>query len=633
MSARAALLKKLAESTNLAVERAVEIALAEAGAREQTELAEVLLQRNQRAGWVAMIRAFHKLDESIRQKLLERPRDLFGPLAETMGDAEGHARENVITIVQQCTDVRLVYLLAEALMDSRTEVRSLAGNSLLEVVRRYWERIHGSNGEALPDAEDDAQIRRALDVALRHFKTHRQVDALLAALIHERQQDATLWAYFQDPYDDRTRAATILLRAPSEPALAPALLLALGSGLKPAAMAGVAAVESVEIAGAMAENSFRLIDPVLREAAQNVPHLKMLGALRKDPPWNIENWADWLRLIEAFGLPPAERFGWLGRFLQSAPDVPQAVAWKMAAARAIAGTEQVDAALVLGTLARDADERVARFSARLLLLRNRIDWRQRAAELLPKSPHECVRQMAALVKQLPRESDNQPARTHAKRGFERAWNEYQKLPPAMQHTSARNVAADAAFNEQLRAKLQGSAVDVAQALKMLTSLPELAPYRNQIIALCGHAEPRIAAMAVRLVGKLEDPKLKDLLEAATHHADARVRANAVESMEELHIADRSQRVLAMLNSRHSRERANAIKAIGSFDFTTAKDCLSRMLTDSSPLHRMSALWVVSQLNLVEVMRQVSNIARRDPNLRVRNRAVEMMESLGGAVRQ
>jgi hypothetical protein len=99
----------------------------------------------------------------------------------------------------------------------------------------------------------------------------------------------------------------------------------------------------------------------------------------------------------------------------------------------------------------------------------------------------------------------------------------------------------------------------------------------------------------------------------------------------LHIADNSQRVLAMLNSRHSRERANAIKAIGSFDFNTAKECLSRMLPDSSPLHRMSALWVVGQLNLIEVLRQVSNISRRDPNLRVRSRAAEMIETLGGTV--
>jgi HEAT repeat protein len=230
--------------------------------------------------------------------------------------------------------------------------------------------------------------------------------------------------------------------------------------------------------------------------------------------------------------------------------------------------------------------------------------------------------------------DPEPAgapRKPAVQGFDKAWNAYQQLPPVMQRTTARNVAMDPVLAEQLRVKLQGSSHEVAQALKMIAALPNLIPYRNQIIQLCGHGDPRVAAIAVSLVGRLEDPRYKDLLEAAAHHADARVRANAVESMEQLHIADRSAQVLAMLNSRHNRERANAIKALGQFNFATARECLQHMLLDSNPLHRMSALWVVGQLNIVEIMRQVSNIARRDPNLRVRKRALEMLETLSGTV--
>jgi len=300
-------------------------------------------------------------------------------------------------------------------------------------------------------------------------------------------------------------------------------------------------------------------------------------------------------------------------------------------ARALAQTDVPDAGIPLGTLAKDKNLAVARCAARYLLHGARLEWRHRAAEELPKNPHPEIRHMAELVKHPPRDAENKTTKTMAVRGFERAWNDYQKMPPAVQHTTARNLTADPGLSEQLRLKFQGNVQDISQALRMVASLPSIVPYRAQIITLCGHAEARIAAMAVRLVGRLEDPRMKDLLEAAAHHEDARVRANAVESMEELHIADRSQRVLSMLNSRHSRERANAIKAIGAFNFKTANDCLDRMLTDSSPLHRMSALWVVSQLNLTEIMRLVSNIARRDPNLRVRNRAKEMMETLSGSI--
>ena len=226
----------------------------------------------------------------------------------------------------------------------------------------------------------------------------------------------------------------------------------------------------------------------------------------------------------------------------------------------------------------------------------------------------------------------QPVNTaRAESAFEKTWTEYPKLPPVVQHTVTRAADdKDPRFAELLRAKLSSSVPhEIGQGLKMLSALTDLNPYRGQIITLCGNPDARIVAIAVRLVGRLEDPRLKDLLEAAAHHNDPRVRANAVESMGTLHIADRSQQVLTMLNSRNNRERANAIKAISEFDFATARECLSRMLSDPNPIHRISALWVVSQIHMLEVVRQVSAIARKDPNIRVRRRAADMLETLTG----
>jgi hypothetical protein len=631
MTVRADMLKTLAASDNAAAERALEAALQAASPQEADELADVLLQRNRRTGWVALIRSYHQLEPATQEKLLLRPRDLFGPLAETMQDAQGLARENVIAIVQRCTDVRLVYLLAEALMDARPEVRAIAGNSLLEAVRRHWNAAHAGPDSTPPEPAEYEQLRKAVDLGLRHYKNHRQNSALLAALIHERRQDADLWLLFQDPYDDRTRAATVLLRAPAEPALAAAVLLALGSPLKPAAVAGLASVETPAVAAVIAAESYRLLDPVLREGAQGVAHLKMLPALRKELPWNLTNWYSWLRLIESVRLQPAERLNWLIRFVQSAPAGPDSCAWKICAARAIADTGLGDAAFTLATLASDPEERVARCAGRFLLSRRHPEWREHAAGVLAMSPHASVRRLLTYNRNVRSDPAGAAARTAAARGFERAWTNFQNMPPVVQHATARSLATDPALDEQLRVKFLGTVQEIAQALRMISALANLAPYRNQIVSLCGHADPRIAATAVRMAGRLEDPRLKDLLEAAARHEDARVRASAVESMEELNIAHRSQQVLAMLNSRHSRERANAIKALGRFKFATARECLERMLVDGNPLHRMSALWVVEQFKLVEIMRQVSRMARRDPNQRVRKRAAEMLESLSGII--
>jgi HEAT repeat protein len=553
-----------------------------------------------------------------------------------MQDSEGPARENVIAIVRSCADARLIYLLAEALMDPRPEVRELAGKSFLDTIRLHCESLTLGNPEgAALDHEAAAQIRRAIDFAIRHFKHHRQATALLAALLHERQHDSTLWTLFQDPYDDLSRAATVTLRAPPEPAVAPALLLALASPLKPAAMAGIASVEHPAMAHAVAAQSFRLVDPLLRDAARGITHLKLLPALRKKSPWDLATWPAWLRLIEAVGLQPAERLNWLTSLYESAPASREAVAWKICTLRAIAETCLHEAGIILSNAVRDEDERVARYSARLLARRSApAEWRQIARDSIPVSPHLAVRRLLSSAPELrpapaphgtPPKPPGEPASP-----FEKLWQSFPKLPPAMQNSAARTVAADAAQAEHLRQKLQSDQPqEVTQALRMLAALPRLTAFRAQVITLCGHSDPRIAAMAVRLVGRLEDPRLKDLLDAAMRHTDPRVRANAIESSEDLHIADKSQQILAMLNSRHSRERANAIKAIGQFNFATARECLGRMLTDPTPLHRMSALWVVGQLNLLDTMRQVSLVARRDPNLRVRARAAEMVATLSG----
>ena len=325
MSARAQLLKQLTDSRNTSVERVIEYALLEPNPKEQRELADVLMERNRRGpGWIALIRAYHRLDPAIREKIMTRPRDLFGPLAETMQDIEGPARENIIAIIQNCADVRLVYLLAEALIDIRPDVRTLAGNSLLEAVRRHSAAVKSAADGCVTDFEEHMQLRRAVDEALRHLRTHRQSVVLQAALICERQQDAPLWMLFNDPCDERCTCRHHSPARPFEPAMATAVFLAAGlkPSLKPAAMAGLASIESPAVrCAALVEESYRLLDPLLREPAQGVNHLRLLPALRKEPPWNLQNWSSWLRLIEMVGLQPIEKMTWLARMLEAAPGV------------------------------------------------------------------------------------------------------------------------------------------------------------------------------------------------------------------------------------------------------------------------------------------------------------------------
>ena len=610
MSLRQAILKQLGKSHNTAVERVVEQALTHEAAPEAVDLGRVLLERGRRPGWIALIRHFDRLGEGLQRELMERPRELFGPLAETIDQTTGEARANVIRIVERAADAKLVFLLAEALMDSRAEVRELAAGTLLEAIRKW--RIQGYLSPLAPETET-ASLRKAIDYALERCKTHRQVPAVQAALIFERQQEGPTWAVFEDQYAEATRAGNLLLRNPTDALLAPALLLGLGSALRSAAMQGIASCEIGEMGAALARESFRLIDPVIENAAQAIGNIKALASPKRDVPWTPETWPGWLRLIEHLGLQLPLKLAWLTRMLET----PGATSvQKMLTLRAVAALEAPETLQILATYVADADERVARVAARALLSRGKNDAKIYASALAA-SPHVCVRKLVTLAVG--------PTR------FDKLWSTYTKLPPALQVNSARTLATkETNFPTQLREKLSSvDAGETLQGLRLLGTLPDVRPYRDDIVRLCAHGDPRISSGAVKLVGKLDDPALLDLLEAAARNSDPRVRANAIEAMEELRVANRSQQVLAMLNSRHNRERANAIKAISQFDFHTARETLSKMLLDANPLHRISAMWVVEQLGVLDIVRQVTTLARRDPNAHARGRAAEMVERING----
>lgn len=644
MAIRQQLLAHLKASENGAVEAAIAGALAHAPPQEQRELAAVLMERNRRPGWIALVRCFDVLPKDLQEHLLANSRNLSGPLSDSLADTS--ARSNVIDIVRKAADPKLVYLLTETLSDSRPVVRALAARAILEAIRRYQvqrdiaheqavqEHEAAATPSPLPAAEiaalehlpDAGHLRRAVDFALRQYKVHRQNDIVLAALLFERQQDSSLWMLFGDPYDDATRHASQILRQYNDPELAPTVLLALGSPLRAAAIAGLTFCDAEAAVEALARDSYRLLDPLLRGPAAGVTHPRCFVSDPVAPPWNDHTWFNYLRLIDNLGLEVQQKLRWLQRLGEAVPKGPTARPAKLLLLRALGacpgGGAESQSAIIAWTA--DADPVVARCAARMVLGSRRthngsstpapVDWKTHANTLL-QSPHDAVRKMVSQAL-----SPGQ---------FERLWHEYLSLPPAVQVHSTRALAeTDSQFTELLRNRLCSALpIDQARGLKMLTTLPVLKPYREQIIALAGHRDPRIAATAIKLMGRLEDPKLKDLLDAAARHYDPRVRANALESMAQLRVANYSMQVLTLMNSHFNRERANAIRAISVYDFATARQCLVKMLHDPSPHHRVSALWVVSQLNLLEIARLVGSLSRCDPNQHVRKRAAELMSQL------
>lgn len=608
MSTRSDILARLTRSKNKAADTALALALHHAAPHELDQLVSVIVARNQRPGWTAIIRNFDKLTPSAREKIVAHPRDLFGPMSEAIGDESGNGRQNVINIVRSSADTTLVSLVTDALTDTRPDIRQAAGETLVQAAH------HHVNDGAIEDLRDQyPPLRLAIDKGLRNFRNHRQPAVIAAALILERQVESPLWLHFNDNHSEATRVGSNLLRSIEDPALVPAAFIALATPLKVAALTGLATISEGPAATRFVAESFRLMDPIVRRETTGTSHFKLFTETASDTNWIFASPLNWLRLVEHLTLLPQQRLALLRRFLALADDSITANI-KLTAIRILVTIDLPDVLPVLLGLLHDHDERVARSSARYLMRRPPSEWRMFAGHMM-RSPHVSVKKLVA-------------ASTATPGKFDSLWNSFDKLPPAIQTNAARTMALNqSSFNDNLKAHLAGPAAEVATGIKMLLSLPSLRPYKDDIITLCHHSDPKIVSLAVQLIGRLEDPSLKDLLEAAAKHDDPRVRANAVEAMDALHVADQSKQVLGMLTSPYNRERANAIKAISTFDFTTAKDCLQKMLSDPSPLHRLSALWVFSHLGVAELVKTLALTARKDTNARVRRRAEQLIAEM------
>ena len=132
-----------------------------------------------------------------------------------------------------------------------------------------------------------------------------------------------------------------------------------------------------------------------------------------------------------------------------------------------------------------------------------------------------------------------------------------------------------------------------------------------------------------MLAKLPGPTTSRILRAAADDQDERVQANAIEALEVLDSEDRRRCTEPKLESPNSRVRANAVKSLLRAELHQAGEILLDMLEDSSPAHRLSALWVVERLELRAVAGRLLDISQNDPDQRVKRRAARVSRGLAG----
>lgn len=262
----------------------------------------------------------------------------------------------------------------------------------------------------------------------------------------------------------------------------------------------------------------------------------------------------------------------------------------------------------------DADPQIARIALRRLIAEKYAELPALLLKLV-NSPHPEIRALAA--------------EELAPLGFERLWTAWSSMTPTRRLTAARAlIKIDPNFHRQIAAKL--SKPEQSSRLRALTIIHMLNQgsfFEETLEALAADPNARIASAAVRALGSATGDRAREALDKALKHTDPRVRANAIEAMHELNITCNEDTLQDMAANEASRPRANAIAVLLDGDVNTAFEALQRMLADERSDQRTSALWLVDHMALTDVARHVAEMSISDPDAKVRQRAMEVIQRL------
>ena len=117
----------------------------------------------------------------------------------------------------------------------------------------------------------------------------------------------------------------------------------------------------------------------------------------------------------------------------------------------------------------------------------------------------------------------------------------------------------------------------------------------------------IKASLIRILGEIGTPNLLDPIDKYLHFAEPRIRANAIESIIKLKVRDKQevlQRVSYFVQDENNRVASTALKEVLEHGDSNFLPLLKLMLKGTDNQRKASAIWVVGELKLDELLEDV-----------------------------
>lgn len=570
-----------------------------------------LIQRQHAEGCVALVHYFDQFPPDIQAAIVHHARRWDGPLRQAAAYKTSRGPSNVVRIVVAAKAAQLAYLVTQQLRDRPTTLRAQAARGLLELAR-WAAQDGGSSGRA----SAVRYVQLAVEDAVGLYPLHKQSDVLLALAAFAGRIGPAAMKRFHDGDDPAVAAMRRMLVGADHREIRRAMLALIQvPTFLEAVLKGVSVARSDGRLGDVLSVWHLLLNQRVAGPLQALAQPQRLWPSRPElARWPSGATRGLARWAVTLGFSQHQRIENLSGLLVLPDAMSRLVVLGQLIHLSVKSGPGARANAVIARFCDDPEMKLAWIALRYLISFN---W-QGLPALLPRlinSPH---REIAQLARQ-----------RLAPLGFERLWDRWPRMVFVQRRVLGRALMKiDPDFHRQLADKLASSSRTIRlRSISIIHELDQGGVFEDAMLTLAGHRDEKIASAAVRALGSARSNRAERSLETSLHHADSRVRANAIEAIQQQTSARHVRVITKMAGQEQHRPRANAIRALLQRHLPGATSCLAKMLQDPHPPQRVSALWVVETMGLVEVAPLIAEMSVTDPDRIVKDRADRVIHEL------
>ena len=559
----------------------------------------------------AVVRVFDQLDPDQQSLAVSRGDEFLPVLRRNVRDADKRVRANVCDFLVRMDDARVAYLLADFLQDPSEEIKAAAQEGLLMLAHGYHKlALQVQSGEVeMPRSALETKRYALLDAlltALRFYGSHERPEMIAALLSLDGRGDEVLMDILSNPMDRRRKIILDILETAHYPRAIDFLLSMLKSARTSSLAVDVVETRfDVEFIRALLSKEPLLSNTRVTNALAGVKFLPWLRpGTEKGSQLPGVLGVRAVRLLLYTGTESSEKRLILEKLSQSdKPAVASAARFALAAMERQVQHDRVDAGL------RQIEERCPRPETQ--------DWEPRVSELVVDRA-DGAGQTAEVL------SDEAL--------FRNFLNSFESLARSEKEAALDEFESKGILRRELSKALQDREPDtVLRAVKVVEYRGLQGELSSELSALSRHSESRVRASAVRQLGKAGAyDALKALFETLSDR-DRRVLANAVEALEESGHRQILRLLEPLMKHPDNRVRANAAKGAWMLGYEGGRAVLAEMLRHRKPEMRLSGLWGLRQIGKSDELELIKDLAKNDPDERVRRSAQMTAYTLEGQV--